>query len=517
MAITNEFERDLSNQAQLKRPGRVDMVVFQNVPDAGDGSPGIQRCFRNYLHEGGFENDLDLLGYAIKGTSVNISNAEMQQLSNIEATTISAAQWVFVGEANQAVKIADSPTFGGLALTGNLTLAGNSITGTSVNINNAELQQLSNITANTISETQWGYLGVLDQTLVKGTTPTFVGLILSADIVTTSTVDGVDIATLSSNYTSHSSAGNPHSTSEPSFSKNTAFNKNFGTSTNTLIHGNDSRLSNDRTPITHAMSTHTNEGNHVTHNYGTTGSTVCQGNDSRLSNNRTPISHGYAYHSDINQALLTTSTPTFAQLTVGVLQFSTATGKIYSSSAMTFESEGSMTFKPDNASVYVWKMTWTESDDADFFQNGASSGTPQGNVGREGSTNRPLLKCLAKYLEDDGTGTSAYSHVDDLQLLRETKEWKVRKKSVIPDHPDYKQSVFDIKTLPWIKAVPELDSFTGDSDELRYKVPIGSKIGYLLSTMQKLLKRQDDLVNGLAARDLIIDSLITRLDTLENK
>jgi len=121
---TNEYERDLEDQAGLKRPGRIDLRLFQNTPDAGDGHPGLQRAFRNYLHEGGMEKDLDLVGYSIKGTSVDINNAELQQLSNIEATTISPAQWVFVGEADQPVKIGDSPTFGGLTIGGNISVGG---------------------------------------------------------------------------------------------------------------------------------------------------------------------------------------------------------------------------------------------------------------------------------------------------------------------------------------------------------------------------------------------------------
>lgn len=52
-----------------------------------------------------------------------------------------------------------TPTLGGLTLSGNLALAANSITGTSVDISNAELQQLSNIGSATISSAQWDYLG----------------------------------------------------------------------------------------------------------------------------------------------------------------------------------------------------------------------------------------------------------------------------------------------------------------------------------------------------------------------
>lgn len=38
---------------------------------------------------------------------------------------------------------------------------------------------------------------------------------------------------------------------EPVFSKNTGFNKNFGSTTGTVCEGNDSRLSDARTPVNH--------------------------------------------------------------------------------------------------------------------------------------------------------------------------------------------------------------------------------------------------------------------------
>jgi len=121
---TNEFERDLDDQAGLKRPGRIDLRVFQNIGDAGDGHPGVQRCFRNYLHEGGMEKDLDLVGYSIKGTSVDINNAEMQQLSNIGAATISVTQWGYVGNMDQEIHKGHSPEFAGMTINGNITITG---------------------------------------------------------------------------------------------------------------------------------------------------------------------------------------------------------------------------------------------------------------------------------------------------------------------------------------------------------------------------------------------------------
>jgi hypothetical protein len=49
--------------------------------------------------------------------------------------------------------------------------------------------------------------------------------------------------------------------------------------------------------------------------YGTVAGTACQGNDSRLSNDRTPLIHNNSLHSDINQSLLTTDNVNFNQIT----------------------------------------------------------------------------------------------------------------------------------------------------------------------------------------------------------
>ena len=89
--------------------------------------------------------------------------------------------------------------------------------------------------------------------------------------ITSGAVDSVDgqtgVVNLSSVYepknsniqTHISSMSNPHSTTaaqvgaEPAFTKNTAFNKNFGTTAGTVTQGNDARLSDTRTPKAHAL------------------------------------------------------------------------------------------------------------------------------------------------------------------------------------------------------------------------------------------------------------------------
>ena len=59
------------------------------------------------------------------------------------------------------------------------------------------------------------------------------------------------------NYVLEEHDNTKHSTNyEPEFSKNTAFNKNFGTTVGTVTQGNDARLSDDRTPLSHGNEKH---------------------------------------------------------------------------------------------------------------------------------------------------------------------------------------------------------------------------------------------------------------------
>ena len=84
----------------------------------------------------------------------------------------------------------------------------------------------------------------------------------------------------------------------------------FGTSANSFCEGNDSRLSDARTPTSHTHGNITNDGKVgttanlplitttdgavTTGSFGTSANTFCQGNDSRLSDARTPTSHNQA-------------------------------------------------------------------------------------------------------------------------------------------------------------------------------------------------------------------------------
>ena len=263
MVVTNEFERDLSNQAQLKRPGRVDMIVFQNVPDAGDGSPGIQRCFRNYLHEGGMEKDLDLVGYAIKGTSVNISNAEMQQLSAIGGATISGTQWGYVGALNQGLTQTSNVNFGQITMSGDIVMGSDNITFTSGLVDTVDVSAHDHsggdkgvaIPFTSLSgDIVYGQLDSIVDTSGVGTA----SMISVATHVHTDADGSSKIAHANTtgigedNHHAKTHNNNEHSTNyKADFSENSGFNRAFGTTTNTVIHGNDGRLSNSRTPTSH--------------------------------------------------------------------------------------------------------------------------------------------------------------------------------------------------------------------------------------------------------------------------
>lgn len=151
---------------------------------------------------------------------------------------------------------------------------------------------------------------------------------------------------------------------EPVFSKNTAFNKNFGTTSGTVCQGNDSRLSDARTPKAHthkkseisdfpasmpasdvpawakatnkpsytasevgaSPSNHNHAGTYepaftkktaFNKDFGTAVGTVCEGNDARLSNARTPLAHSHkkADISDFPTSMPASDVPAWAKAT----------------------------------------------------------------------------------------------------------------------------------------------------------------------------------------------------------
>lgn len=72
--------------------------------------------------------------------------------------------------------------------------------------------------------------------------------------------------------------------------KGTAFNKNFGSNADTVCEGNDGRLSDSRTPLTHSHAI----GDLPVATSGSSSTTqVVRADDSRLSDSRTPLAHNH--------------------------------------------------------------------------------------------------------------------------------------------------------------------------------------------------------------------------------
>jgi len=189
------------------------------------------------LKDGGvtLSGNLALAGNSITGTSVDINNAELQQLSNIGATTISATQWGYLGamsaqpveslsdlslESNLADLTSDEISqlenigattisatqwgyLGAMSAQPAESLSDLGLNSNLADLTSDEITQLKNIGATTISAAQWGYLGSLDQSLATDQSPTFAGGTITDDIkltsgkgIYTNTSDGSDSGTM---------------------------------------------------------------------------------------------------------------------------------------------------------------------------------------------------------------------------------------------------------------------------------------------------------------------------------
>ena len=139
----------------------------------------------------------------------NLTAAEGEQLENIGSTTISAAQWGYLGgltatdtELNQLDAVTVGGTSAGdiVTIDGSQTLSNKTIAASQVTeisgLTDAEGAQLENIGTTTISSTQWGYLGAADQGIstsddVEFNTLTLNGTAITATATELNYTDGV--------------------------------------------------------------------------------------------------------------------------------------------------------------------------------------------------------------------------------------------------------------------------------------------------------------------------------------
>jgi hypothetical protein len=118
------------------------------------------------------------------GNSTNLADlttAEITQLLNINATTISTTNWTNVATLNQALSSSSSPTFATLTVSTGITTVNSTNLGS---LTTAEITQLLNINATTITTTNWTNVATLNQALGSTSNPTFNNLTISTTLTT---------------------------------------------------------------------------------------------------------------------------------------------------------------------------------------------------------------------------------------------------------------------------------------------------------------------------------------------
>lgn len=149
----------------------------------------------------------------------------------------------------------------------------------------------------------------------------------------------------------------------------------YGSTAGTVTQGNDSRLSDARTPTAHATS-HNSGGSDVLaidsaagtgslRTLGSAGTNACAGNDSRLSDARTPTAHASTHFSDGSDPVIAATAATSA--TTGTMTVNMPNGdKVYTitpTGACTFNGSGGKagarcTFVVTTSGTSSFTLTW---------------------------------------------------------------------------------------------------------------------------------------------------------------
>jgi len=104
---SNKYNRDFSDNGALKRPGRVSLRVFDDISNAGDGYPGLQRIVKNLM--GSFYDKYVIEGCVYSGTSLTTGWIMINQVAiEVSAQTIVVAngEYLYLNSSGVAVSTA---------------------------------------------------------------------------------------------------------------------------------------------------------------------------------------------------------------------------------------------------------------------------------------------------------------------------------------------------------------------------------------------------------------------------
>ena len=183
-----------------------DAVTFASV-DTGQGANELYAMDQNV-------RTTDSVTFANVSSTLNsidysaLTQAEVNQIANINTSTISITQWGYLGNTDQDIATTSAVTFAtvntgqganelyamnqDVQTTDSVTFANVSATLNSVDysaLTQAEINQIANIDLTTISATQWGYVGNLNQDLTTTSNVTF------NDLTTNGTFNPATIST----------------------------------------------------------------------------------------------------------------------------------------------------------------------------------------------------------------------------------------------------------------------------------------------------------------------------------
>jgi len=166
----SQYERDFNDLGALKRPGRLDFKTLNNVDNAGDGHPGLQKAIRNYFHEGYLEKDINMNTHKITNLQTPTSNNDGARKVDVDTVqtdlnTHKANDGSDHSFIDQAVTIASTPTFGSLTITNNITVGG---TVDGINISNIRLNSMPSVADGDIDANTQKIINVVDPTTNQG-------------------------------------------------------------------------------------------------------------------------------------------------------------------------------------------------------------------------------------------------------------------------------------------------------------------------------------------------------------
>jgi len=194
---TNKYERNFEQQGQLKRPGRIDLRIFQYLANCGDGYPGLQYAMHHVLGESLFPRFV-IEGCVYDGSSTISSGyimyaGKVVKVSQQTGLTVNNSEFLYINSAGNAQITAVEAT----AKAGVMIYARDS----------------SGVGKTTIFSYQSNELYLYDA-VVRHDINVNNNLDVGNNITVAGLVDGVDVSVLKTDYDAHAAnILNPHTVS----------------------------------------------------------------------------------------------------------------------------------------------------------------------------------------------------------------------------------------------------------------------------------------------------------------